>query len=196
MFLRRFTHFEHVGTHVLATPAGLEGVDKPDFDSVYGRYFHLVASWIHALGGPDADVEDVAQEVFVVVGRKLERFDGKNIRAWLYTITARMVRDHRRRAWFRHVRTRDSLDELPRTGPDVVEQLAQAQARRLLYRLLDQMDERRRSVFVFYEIEGYKGEEIAELLEIPLATVWSRLKRARQEFVARVARLRQKENEP
>ena len=196
MFFRRFTHFESVGTHALVTPAKALAVEKPDFGAIYERYFHLVASWIHALGGPDADVEDVAQEVFLVVRRKLGRFDGRNLRAWLYTITARMVRDHRRRAWFRHVRSRDDLDQLPRSGPDVVEQLERAQAQRLLYRLLDGMDERRRSVFVFFEIEGYTGEEIAELLGIPLATVWSSLQRARKDFVARVAKLRRRENKP
>src|SRR5215470_9220019 len=135
MFFRRFTHFEHVGTHVLATPARVEAVEKPDFAAIYERHFHLVASWIHALGGPDADVEDVAQEVFLVVRRKLGRFDGRNLRSWLYTITARMVRDHRQRAWFRRVRSHDDLDRLPRTGREVVDQIEQAQARRLLYRL-------------------------------------------------------------
>ena len=194
MFFHRFTHFENVGTHALATPARVESVEKPDFGEVYERYFHLVASWIHALGGPDADVEDVAQEVFLVVRRKLGRFDGRNLRSWLYTITARMLRDHRRRAWFRHIRSGDDLDRLPLTGPDVLEQLEHAQAQRLLYRLLDRMDERRRSVFVLYEIEGYRGEEIAELLGIPLATVWSRLRRARKDFLARVARLRKQES--
>src|SRR6267378_8592672 len=71
------------------------------FEQVYSSSFNDVARWIRALGGLPADVEDLTQEVFLVVRRKLSGFDGRNLRGWLYRIAQRTVRDYRRRAWFR-----------------------------------------------------------------------------------------------
>jgi hypothetical protein len=50
-----------------------------DFASVYHEWFQHVLRWSRAMGGPEADLEDLAQEVFVVVRRKLEAFDGRNL---------------------------------------------------------------------------------------------------------------------
>ena len=52
---------------------------------------------------PGSDTEDLAQEIFLVVRRKLDRFDGGNLAGWLYRITQLTVRDHRRRAWFKNL---------------------------------------------------------------------------------------------
>ena len=59
-----------------------------------------------------------------------------------------------------------------RAGPQEV--LERKEARRLVYQALDQMSEKQRSAFVLFELEGYSGEEIAQLLQIPVATVWTR----------------------
>ena len=160
------------------------------FDDVYERWFDQVARWARALGGPSADVDDLAQEVFVVVNRKLERFDGRDPRSWLYRITARTVSDYRRRAWFRRVvlRARDvALESLPEQRGTPAELLERKEREQLVYRLLERMSEKRRTAFVLFEIEGYSGEEIAELEGVPLATVWTRLHHARKNFLALVA---------
>jgi len=87
-----------VTMRVAALP-GVVPVEQPlDFAAVYARWFHDVSHWARALGGPEADCEDLAQEVFLIVRRKLSDFDGRNLAGWLYRITARTVRDHRRRA--------------------------------------------------------------------------------------------------
>jgi DNA-directed RNA polymerase specialized sigma24 family protein len=74
-----------------------------DFESIYAAWFDPVCRWLKALGGPQSDVEDLAQEVFVVVRRKLDRFDGGNTAGWLYRIASRTVSDARRRSWFKHL---------------------------------------------------------------------------------------------
>ena len=186
------THEAIVASHVLTATAASMPAEKLDFSRIYEQHFDEVARWAGALGGPAADLDDLAQEVFLVVRRKLHRFDGRNLRAWLYAITARTVSDHRRRAWFRNVlsRRRDiELDSLPRADESPAELVERAEARRLLYRLLEKMSEKRRTAFVLFEIEGYSGEEIAGLLGVPLATVWTRLHHARREFLARVAEM-------
>jgi RNA polymerase sigma-70 factor (ECF subfamily) len=165
-----------------------------DFAAVYEAWFPTVCRWAAALGGPRADVEDVAQEVFLVVRRKLPDFDGENLGGWLYRITAGKVRDARRLAWVRHL----FLGEAP--GPDrreerpgPVELLERKDDERRLYRLLDRMSDKRRRALVLAELEGCSGEEIARLEGIPVATARTRLHHARREFVALAATLRAEE---
>src|SRR5437762_13943283 len=73
------------------------------FKQVYEDWFGDVVKWLYALGAPAADTEDLAQEIFLVVRRQLPRFRGGNLAGWLYEISRRTVRDHRRRAWFRNL---------------------------------------------------------------------------------------------
>src|SRR5690349_2500108 len=165
-------HHGIVASHVLPAPAVAMPVEKLDFTRIYEQHFDEVARWAGALGGPAADVDDLAQEVFLVVRRKLDQFDGRHLRAWLYAITTRTVSDFRRRAWFRNVlsRRRDiDVDSLERAGATPHDLAERAEARRKIYRLLEKLSEKRRTAFVLFEIEGYSGEEIAELLGVPVA---------------------------
>jgi RNA polymerase sigma-70 factor (ECF subfamily) len=161
------------------------------FEQVYSTSFNDVARWIRALGGLPADVEDLTQEVFLVVRRKLSGFDGRNLRGWLYRIAQRTVRDYRRRAWFRRVflgggTTPDHYDTAV-SDSNPAELYERKEAEGLLHGLLGQMSEVRRTTFILFEIEGYSGEEIADMQGIPLNTVWTRLHHARKEFVRLVA---------
>jgi RNA polymerase sigma-70 factor (ECF subfamily) len=165
------------------------------FSRIYEAWFHEVTRWIRALGGPDADLEDLAQEVFVVVERKLDGFDGRNLPAWLYRIAARTVSVHRRRAWFRRIflRPRDvGLDDLEHGALSPAELLERQEAHRIVYGLLARMSDKRRRAFALFEIEGYSGEEIAALEGIPLKTAWSRLGLARKDFLRLAEELRTK----
>jgi RNA polymerase sigma-70 factor (ECF subfamily) len=176
-----------------AAAEGIARTREPlDFTRVYESWFDPCLRWLRALGIPDADLEDVGQEVFVVVRRKLDAFDGDKLPAWLYRITTRTASDHRRRAWFRRLWTRGSrvdLDSVASAAAGPSEIYERREAERLLDRVLGRMTEKRRAAFALYEIEGYSGEEIALLLDVPVATVWTRLHHARQEFLARVAEL-------
>jgi len=164
-----------------------------DFERVYTEHFHHVTRWARAFGGLEADVDDLAQEVFLVVRRKLDQFDGRSMPAWLYGITRKTVSDYRRRAWLRRVLhgvtrsldvTRDEAISVP--GIDAIERL---EAQRILRRVLERMSQIRRAAFILFEIEGYSGDEIAELEQIPLATVYTRLHHARKDFLRLTAEL-------
>jgi RNA polymerase sigma-70 factor, ECF subfamily len=164
------------------------------FEEVYAQGFRHVARWIRAFGGLDADLEDLAQEVFVVVRRQLAKFDGNNLAGWLYRITQRTVRDYRERAWFRrsvgkeHDDSRAQLSSTMEADPSEV--VERRESIRVLSQLLAQMSESHRTAFILFEIEGYTGEEIAQLEEIPLNTVWTRLHHARKELYTLVAEAR------
>jgi RNA polymerase sigma-70 factor, ECF subfamily len=162
-----------------------------DFASVYATWFRVVYRWVGALGGPRSDVEDVVQEVFVIVQRKLADFDGENLAGWLYRITQRTVRDHRRRSWFR--RALFGAGETPAAGPiavaaDAAELLERRQERERFYRLVGRMNPKWRETFVLFEVVGHTGDEIATIHGIPPATVRTHLHRARKEFLDLVAK--------
>jgi len=163
-----------------------------DFEQVYVAHFHHVARCARALGGLEADVDDLTQEVFLVVRRRLADYRGPSVRAWLYGITRKTVSDYRRRAWLRRWlggQTR-SLDDSKQaqnlSAPDTSEQW---EARRVLSRVLERMTPVRRAAFVLFEIEGYSGEEIAQLEQIPVATAYTRLHHARKDYLRLVAEI-------
>jgi RNA polymerase sigma-70 factor (ECF subfamily) len=155
------------------------------FRDIYESWFDDVVKWLYALGAPAADTEDLAQEIFLVVRRQLSRFRGGNLAGWLYEISRRTVRDHRRRAWFRNlVLRRQDIDftQLPNTSAGPARSYEHAENRRLFQALVARMSEKLRTAFVLFEVEGYSGEEIARIQDIPLGTVWTRLHHARKEF--------------
>jgi RNA polymerase sigma factor (sigma-70 family) len=172
-----------------ATGAVVEEV-RPSFDEVYATCFRKVYAWVRANGCAPSDIEDVTQDVFVVVQRNLPHFDGRHLHAWLYRITARTVRDHRRSAWFRHLFARaadDSLDTINSATLNPLELLSDREDRRAVHELIGKLNATWRSAFVLFEIDGVSGEEIAQLEGITVEALWTRLHRARKQFAALVA---------
>jgi RNA polymerase sigma-70 factor (ECF subfamily) len=159
-------------------------------EQVYERHADFVWRSLQHLGARHADLEDLGQEVFVVVHRKLSTFDGRcKLTTWLFGICLHLVQRHRRRAY---LRLEFLYAELPeRIDPDTPElRYAGEQARARLERLLDKLSPERRATFVLFEIEGMSCEEIAELTSVPVGTVHSRLHLARKQVKKAAARLR------
>jgi RNA polymerase sigma-70 factor, ECF subfamily len=182
-------------------PASVDqGGTKPlRFEEVYAEWMDEICRWVRAFGGLDADLDDLAQEVFIVVRRKLPEFDGVNLAGWMYRITQRTVRDYRRRTWFRRflfMRHSDPIEDQPSQLLTPAEWLERREAEHLLAEILKNMTERRRTAFILFEIEGYSGEEIAELENVSVNTVWTRLYHARKDFLSLIARAREKERTP
>jgi RNA polymerase sigma-70 factor, ECF subfamily len=178
----------------MAPRPAAETADRPAlaFDDVYRAWFERVVRWLPAMGVQRADLEDVAQETFVIVQRRLNGFDGANLGAWLYAIALRVATNHRRLAWFRRVLLApDHRAEDPAPTPELGAERAQLLTR--AEQLLAQLPTKQRRAFVLFEIEGYSGEEIAELEGVPVATVWTRVHHARKAFAARAAALRERE---
>ncbi len=161
-----------------------------DFAAIYEVWFDHVYRWVRALGAREADREDIVQETFLVVRRRLGDFDGRNLPGWLYRIASRQVAQHRRNRWVKRVlglAAHEELEHLVSELPSAERELEQREQRETLERILDRMSEKRRVAFVLFEVEGYSGEELAEMLSIPVNTVWTRLYHARKEFFARLA---------
>jgi RNA polymerase sigma-70 factor (ECF subfamily) len=139
---------------------------------------------------PEADADDMCQEVFVIAHRRLADFEGRSsVRTWVYGICVRVASDYRRRIRGRREITLASPPEPSAPAPQV-EELAAREARAALDRILEAIDEDKRAVFVLYEIEELPMAEVAEAVGCPLQTAYSRLHAARREVDAAVRRAR------
>ncbi|HSS40415.1 MAG TPA: RNA polymerase sigma factor [Polyangia bacterium] len=163
--------------------------DPRDFRSVYAAWFADVLRWVRAMGAPAADHDDLAQDVFVVVHRRLSDFDGRNMGGWLYRITVNQVRDHRRLRWIRSVFKHGVpvSDQLEAKGPTPIMAVETREKRRVLEALLGQLSELLRATFTLFEVDGYTAEEIAEFQQCPVNTVRGRIHRARKKMLATIA---------
>jgi RNA polymerase sigma-70 factor (ECF subfamily) len=148
------------------------------------------------LGVRADDVEDVVQEVFLVIHRRLGEFHGlSTMRTWIYGIAVNVARNHRRASLRRHEPARETdpaqterVAETSDRAPDAL--LAKARAAALLLRLLEDLDPDSREVFVLAELEEMTAVEIGEVLSLNPNTVSSRLRKARRRFEDVVRRSR------
>lgn len=139
---------------------------------------------LRRMGVRDADVDDVCQEVFVVVHRKLGEFEPRaSMKSWLYGICIRTAAAHRRRAPVRREIPTESPDEgTTARGPDA--SYEGRQSLELLDKALDELDDDKRQVFVLYEVEELAMPEVAEIVGCPLQTAYSRHRAAREHVVS------------
>ena len=160
----------------------------PSLAEIFREHAPFVWRGLRRLGIPESDVEDVCQEVFVVVHRKLGDFEGRSsLRTWIYSICARTASDYRRSGRVRREVVTDAPPEMAHEGGQH-DAVALRQARATLDRILDELDDDKRSVFVLYEIEELTMAEVAEALGCPLQTAYSRLHAARKVVEAGVTR--------
>ncbi len=166
------------------------------FQEAYRDHAQTAARWARQLGGAEIDVEDVVQEVFLVVSRRLSSFRGEaRFSSWLFEITRKIVANHRRRQRWRFWRAgnEQSLASAPSPGPDPAAELERRQTVARFYRALDRLPDKYRTVLVLYEIEGLSTQEIADLRAQNLSTVKVQLARARERFLGSYQHLLQRE---
>ena len=159
------------------------------FEKIYNEYAGFVWRNARRLGVPASGAEDVVQDVFIVVQRRLPDFDGRApLQSWLFGILVRVVR-HYRRSYQRKDARCVSLEQDPGHCNNTVartsspsEQAENAERLRLLEHLLGQLDESKRTLLVLSELEGWTLREIAEHLGSNTNTVHSRLRVAKRAF--------------
>jgi RNA polymerase sigma-70 factor (ECF subfamily) len=182
----------------LAAPADPVVVAPPrpavgTLEEIYREHAAAVSRWAERLAGPGVDLEDVVHDVFLVVQRRLPEFRGDaKLTTWLYEITIRVVQARRRslrwRRWLwpfgvvdedRPERV-DPSDE----GPTALDALERSQSTALLYRFLEELDEKYRTAVILFELEGLPCEQIAALTGTSVANVWARVSRGRAKLTA------------
>ncbi len=170
---------------------------RASFAEIYDSCAKFVWRVLLRLGVPDASVEDVVQEVFLVIHRRLPEFRAHSTtRTWVYGIAVRVARNHRRTQTRRRLGTLaidgsvelTRLPEHPDRAPDAL--LAKAEAAQLLNHVLGELDDELREVFVLAELEEMTAQEIALTLDVNSNTISSRLRTARRAFDHALGRAR------
>jgi RNA polymerase sigma-70 factor, ECF subfamily len=167
--------------------------DKDAFEELVRRHQHRVFAVAGGILRQREDVEDIAQQVFVKAYFSLKRFDQRAaFSTWLYKITVNECWDLLRKKKVRplvyesdlseeQARQLGASDQKQTREPDISEKLA---ARQQVEKLLENLDERDRTMLLLKEVEGFAVEEIAEILDLNANTVKVRLFRARRRIVS------------
>jgi RNA polymerase sigma-70 factor, ECF subfamily len=157
------------------------------FADVYAVHAPTVARWAARLGGPAADVEDIVQEVFLVVNRRLGEFrSDARMSTWLFGITAKVAANERRRRKLRHWWFRlapSAGDEMPAQADGPLEHIEKRERRVLFYRALDNLNERHRRALVLFELEEMSVDDMAAHMGLRPGNARVLLHRARAAFL-------------
>jgi len=169
-----------------------------DLDALYRAHAATVARWAGRLAGPGADVEDIVHEIFLIAGRRLPEFRGESkVSTWLYRITERVALGCRRRDRFRRrfwlARSTEIEDTFAPSQPTPVDLLERHQSVETVYRILDRIPDKYRTVLILFEIEELSGDQIAALTGLKSSTVWVQLHRARARFLREMKRVLESE---
>lgn len=166
-----------------AEPAALPA----DFERLFEELAPYVLRVLPRMGVAAADLDDVAQEVFLTVHRTLPRFERRaSLKTWVYGICIRISGNYRQRAHRRYEQLVAAAEE----GLDTRTPARELVARRALMRLdavLERLSSVQRAVWVLHEIEQLSVAEIAEALDCSKFTVYARLYAARRSVQVQMA---------
>lgn len=155
------------------------------FRVLFHAEFGYVSRVLRRFGVSTLDLDDAAQETFVAVHRHFDTYDpSRPLRPWLVTFAYHVASNYRRLARHRHEADDDGSSRDPSADPN-----ARHEAKNLLLCALDELPLVKRDVFVMHDIENLEAKEIASKLDIPVNTVYSRLRLAREELARLVRRL-------
>lgn len=162
--------------------------DIKAFESIYREYFEFVVNVALRIVKYTDDAEDVAQEVFMTIYRNLKTFRGESaLKTWIYRITlntainrAKKLSKDNKQTMIKHSDNiaASQLSSEPE-GEDKKEE-----KEKMIVGLLDTLNPDQRACIVLRNLEGFSYQEIAETLNIPINTVRSRIKRAREAMMA------------
>lgn len=164
--------------------------DPPDpadvFEALYRSHHDFVRRSLRAMGVPEAATDDITQDVFIIVHRRLSSFDHRSaLKGWIYGIARNCARRHRQR----RMRFTPSLELVHAPAPALPDsEFERRQAARVVEAFLARLDAGKHGVFVLCEVEGMTAPEAAGVLGVKLNTIYSRLRTVRALFARYVAR--------
>lgn len=165
------------------------------FEILVARHKNAIVSFLFRYVGDFRTAEDLAQETFLRVFRKIGDYNNSaRFSTWLYTIASNLAKDEFKRRARHPARSldgtagrNDTTRPVPEARADTTEsvpdvRLQQDEARQAVRRALELLEEQDREILLLKDVQGLSYEEIAHVLNVPLGTVKSRLSRARLAF--------------
>ncbi|HVY30785.1 MAG TPA: sigma-70 family RNA polymerase sigma factor [Polyangiaceae bacterium] len=181
----------------MTSPLASYPADSQRLQRAVHEHYEFVWRALRRLGVAEHSVEDALQQVLVVLARRLGEVRLGAERAFMVATATRVAADFRKMSSRRREDfDAEALERRVSDRPLADEMLDREWARRLLDVVLDQMPDDLRTVFIFFEFEDMSSVAIAELLDLPVGTVASRLRRARQSFEILAARLAKTRSTP
>jgi RNA polymerase sigma-70 factor (ECF subfamily) len=178
-------------------PVARAAQDVSDLRALYDTHFPFVWRNLRRLGVPPEQLEDAAQEVFLVVHRKIDTYDAQwsSVQTWLFGIVLRVAQNERRsrrRRTARIVPTSEPMafDAVPSGEADPAELVQKRQAVRMVEAALEMLGQNERAIFVLVDVENMTVPAAAEALGLNVNTAYARLRSARADFQRAVAKLR------
>jgi RNA polymerase sigma-70 factor (ECF subfamily) len=151
------------------------------------RHIGFVERVLRNLGVPEADIDDAVQRTFIVVANRLDDIIPAAEKSFLFR-SAKHVASHVRRSLAR--RRLEPIDDHILSHDESPERaVSQKRAREMLDDILSRLPDDLRFVFTLFEFEDLTVPEIAQMLEIPVGTAASRLRRAREHFKVELRRV-------
>jgi RNA polymerase sigma-70 factor (ECF subfamily) len=174
-----------------ASPSGLDGaaIIQSRLRGIVDRHYDFIWRTVRYLGVPDAGAEDAAQQVLCVLARRLAEIPPEAEVSFLFATARRIASETRRSARRRPQPGTADVDTLMAPMPSPEELVDERRAQDLLRHVLDSMPVDLRVVFVLFEIEELTLREVSAMLDVPMGTAGSRLRRARESFQGIVRRL-------
>jgi RNA polymerase sigma-70 factor (ECF subfamily) len=170
-----------MGTHQRGSEDNLGAMTSDEFRRVFAEHMGFVWRVLLRHGVAARELEDGCQEVFLVVWKRIDAFEGRSsLRTWLYSIAVRVAIAMRRRAFRRRELLADQVPERW-TEASQFDESAQSEARALLMAALSGLPQPKREVFVLYELEDMTMAEVAAALDVAENTALSRLYAAREQ---------------
>ena len=157
------------------------------FESIYKEYSGFVYNVAYRVVNNIDEAQEITQEVFLTVYRKLKSFKFKSsLKTWVYRIAVNMAIDYSRKRSREqdHTVLYEDNNKLNKTIDSVSENIEREQQEKIISTLLDSLSPDQRVCIILRSIEGLGYQEIAESLNININTVRSRLKRAREKLIA------------
>ncbi|MEP7122367.1 MAG: sigma-70 family RNA polymerase sigma factor [Byssovorax sp.] len=175
----------------------VEAIDpiRGSFRAIFDAELDFVVATLRQLGVAPRDLEDLAHEVFLRVYKHWHEYQpSRPLRPWLFVFAYRQASDYRRLA--RHRReVLGAPDDTGSGGPGADELLAGRDQRALVDAALREVDLDRRAVVLLHDLQETPMAEVAAMLEIPVATAYSRLRVGREELVKAARRLQRERGE-
>ena len=172
-----------VHTRSAQTTGGME--QAPSFTMVFAEEGGYILHTLRRLGVRESDLEDLTQDVLVAVHRRLGEYDPtRPLRPWLFGFAFRAASNYRRLARHRREAVFEGVPLERAAAPAQEEALVDEERRRTLHRALDTLDLKHRAALVLVDLDGVPPAEVAQALDVPIDTVYSRVRNARKKLRA------------